>query len=82
MSAKVSFRITTHWKRPRSEPGLTRLDSQRMDIGRALGWVLSALPEDSYEMRFEGQEADGSAAKTTVVIDWAKVPAEVKDGLS
>lgn len=82
MSAKVSFKITTYFKRPRSEGGLTRVDSHRIDAGRALGWILAELPDDSYEMRFEGDEADGSAAKTTIVIDWTKVPAEIKDGLS
>ena len=81
MSAKVSFRITTYWKRPRGESGLTRMGSHRMDIGRAIGWLVAELPDDSYEMRFDGADADGSAAKTTIVIDWTKVPADIKDSL-
>lgn len=82
MSAKVSFKITTYWKRPRNEPGLTRLASKRMYIGNALTWILGELPDDSYEMHFAGEEADGSAEKTTIVIDWTKVPAEIKDARS
>lgn len=82
MAAKVSFRTTTFYKRPRGEAGLTRIDSQRMDAGRALGWVLGELPEDAYEMTFEGDDGHGSALKTTIVVHWDRVPAEISDGLS
>lgn len=81
MSAKVSFKITTYFKRPRSEGGRTATESHRLDIGAAIGWLLAELPDGSHQMTHEGKDGTG-AAKTTIVIDWTKVPAEIKDGLS
>ena len=51
MSARVSFKVTTCFKRPRNEGGPTRVHSQPVDAGRALGWILAELPDDAYEMR-------------------------------
>ena len=80
-AAKVTFVIISTFKRPRGEGGITSLRSGRMDIGGALGWLLAELPDGSHKMTHEGRDGTG-AAKTTIVIDWTKVPAEVKDGLS
>lgn len=73
MSEKVSFRVTTHWKRPRGEPGLTQLASARLSLGEALDWVLCELPENAVTM-------DGGPEQVTITIDWSQVPAGIRDG--
>jgi hypothetical protein len=77
MTAKVSFQVTTYYKRPRSEPGLTRVDSVRLSIGAALMWALRELPVEAWNAEF-----DKDANRSVITIDWAKVPAEIQDGLS
>jgi len=82
VSARVSFRVTTYYKRPRGEPGLTQAASQRLDISEAIAWVLAELPEEAVAMTFEGDDGTGAARKTIIAIDWDHVPAQVKDGLA
>lgn len=76
VSAKVSFRVTTYWKRRRGEPGLTQMASRRMDLGEALDWVLAELPAEAVNV----ESGTGAADRVHIVIDWAMVPAEVRRG--
>lgn len=73
MTAPVTFRVTTYWKRKRGEGGLTQVASQRLMIGQALDWILGELPDEAWEVT----EVDD---KVTLVIDWNKVPAEIRIG--
>jgi len=73
VTVPVSFRVTTYYKRKRNEPGLTQKASIRIDLGMALNWVLGELPEDAYDIT----HADNVA---TLVIDWNKVPYEIRSG--
>jgi hypothetical protein len=79
MSAKVTFRITTYYKRPRNEPGLTQMGTRRVSLGEALDWVLAELPEDAVTLT---PDIEGDHDAMTVRIDWAKVPIEIRDGAS
>lgn len=79
MTAKVSFRVSTYWKRPRGEAGLTQVDSRRLSLGEALDWVLAELPEEAVTVT-PGIEGDHDAV--TLHIDWAKVPMEIRAGAS
>lgn len=76
MTARISFRITTLYKRPRGEPGLTRLESQRLDLASALKWITDELPDEAVDTAYDEATDTGS-----YVIRWAMVPAEVKDGM-
>lgn len=76
MSAKVTFQITTYYKRPRNEPGVTRAGSVRLALGEALDWVIGELPEDAIKITPETDEGDS----VTIVIDWTKVPDEIRAG--
>ena len=77
MSAKVSFRITTYFKRPRGEPGLTQMASKRLSLGQTLDWVLGELPDDAVTIT---PDIEGDHDAVTLRIDWAKVPMEIRDG--
>ncbi len=70
----VTFKVTTFWKRKRGEHGLTRMDSQRLQAGRALDWILDELPDGAVTVIPDGPD------KTTVVIDWGQVPHEIRYG--
>ncbi len=77
MTAKVSFKITTYWKRPRNEPGLTSRSSRRLQAGEALDWIVRELPEEAITMTHDhGGEHDA----VTLRIDWTKVPEEIRAG--
>lgn len=69
----LTFVITTYWKRARSQSGLTSMKSRRLAIGDALNWVLDELPEDAAAITHDGNTA-------TLVIDWDKVPDEIRLG--
>lgn len=73
--APVSFRLSTYWKLGRGQHGLTHADSSRLALAEAIGLLLEQL---------SGEEAvvteDGTV--TTIVIDWSKVPPEVRDPFS
>lgn len=75
--AKVTFRVTTYFKRPRGQAGLTNLGSRRLCLSEALDWILAELPGDALTIT---PDTSGGNEVVTVRIDWAKVPAEVKDG--
>lgn len=72
---KVSFTVTTYWKRPRSEPGLTRVASKRLDLAQALAWIVRELPDEAVDAAYDEATDTGS-----YVIRWGQVPDEVKDG--
>ncbi len=74
---KVSFRITTYWKRKRNEPGLTQMASRRLDLAQALKWVTDELPDESVDVSYDPETDTGS-----YVIRWKQVPDEVKNGLT
>lgn len=74
---KVSFRITTYWKRKRNEPGLTQMASRRLDLAQALKWITDELPDDAVDVSYDSETDTGS-----YVIRWSQVPDEVKDGLA
>ena len=46
-AVKTTFRVTTYWKRPRGQPGITQLASRRLTPAEALQWLLDAFPEDA-----------------------------------
>lgn len=71
----VTFQVTTYWKRKQNEPGLTRLSSERLVASQVLEWVLAELPEDALTV---GHDLETDIA--TIVIDWGKVPDEIRYG--
>lgn len=79
MSARVSFTVATHYRRPRGESGLTRRDSGRLSLLDALNWILSELPGESFDIENEA-DGQGGGDVTTLVVDWALVPREILDG--
>jgi hypothetical protein len=85
MANPTTFRVTTYWKRKRSEPGLTQLASKRLDLGQALTWIIDELPDEAYQVTYlndkgkplpEGLFSD----KVRLDIDWGKVPFEIRNG--
>lgn len=64
---QTTYRVTTYWKRKRSEPGLRQMGSQRLAPAQALDWVLQDFPIDSWEV----EHLDGN--KVQITIDWDKV---------
>jgi hypothetical protein len=73
VTTPVSFRITTYYKRKRNEAGLTQKASIRIDLGETLNWVLDELPDEAYDITHQDNVA-------TLVIDWNKVPEEIRSG--
>jgi len=49
-SAVITHRIVTYFKRPKGQPGVTQLGSQRIDSISALGWILSRYPDEAWEV--------------------------------
>jgi hypothetical protein len=79
MTAPVTFRITTYWKRKRSEPGLTQMGSQRLNIGQALSWICDELPDEAWAVeRLDSPQ--GPLDRVQITIDWSKVPDEIQSG--
>jgi hypothetical protein len=76
MTAKVSFRVTTYFKRPRGEAGITQLNSCRLSLGDALNMVLNEIPGEAITIDHDGFTGD----IVTIVIDWPKVPDEIRYG--
>jgi hypothetical protein len=70
----VTFRLTTYWKRGRDEHGITRFSTRRIDLHDALGLILGQLPDDAMTVELN----EGSSDVTTIVIDWARVPDEIR----
>lgn len=70
---KVSFRVTIYWRRKRGEPGLTNMQSRRLNLEQALNLIVDQIPDEALAIRNEG-------GKTVVVINWAKVPEEIANG--
>lgn len=75
MTAKVTFQVTTYFKRPKGEPGLTRIGSRRLSLGEAVDWVLNQLSDDAVKI-----DHDLNTDVATIVIDWSKVPDEIRYG--
>ena len=71
----VEFRVTTYWKRHRNEPGLTKMDSQRLVLSEALDWVLAELPDEAVAIYH-----DGTGSNVTIKISWDMVPGEIRYG--
>ena len=68
----VSFRVSTYWKLPRGTAGVTQVDSKRVSLPQALLLLFQQLSEQEMTLTDEGQV-------TTIVIDWSKVPEEIRD---
>lgn len=68
----VSFRLSTYWKLGRGQHGLTHVDSRRLALSEALEMLLEQLTDGEATMKNDN-------AVTTIVIDWSKVPAEIRD---
>lgn len=68
----LSFRLDTYWKRPRGEAGPTSMSSRRLALPEVLELLLQQLTDDEYSMTRSG-------TVTTLVIDWSKVPEEIRD---
>ena len=77
MTAKISFSITTYWKRPRGETGMTRVASKRLALGPALDWILSEVPEEAITIT---PDIEGRTDAVTIRIDWTQVPGEIRNG--
>jgi hypothetical protein len=72
-NAKVTFKVTTYWKRPPGEAGLTQVSSGRVSLEEALDRILTELPAGAVTT---------SAGENSIEIftDWSKVPDEIRDG--
>lgn len=68
----VSFRLSTYWKLGKGQHGVTHVDSRRISLGEAIGLLLDQLTEGEAAT----ETKDGV---TTIVIDWSKVPQEIRD---
>jgi hypothetical protein len=75
VTPKVSFRVTTYYKRQRGDTGLTQVSSRRLDAEDALNWVLCEIPPEAIT-----HSRDGDVDSLT--IDWSKVPDEIREGTS
>jgi hypothetical protein len=71
----VTFRVTTYWRRPRNEPGPTRMNSERIVASQVLEWVLGEFPEEAVTINH-----DLATDVAIITIDWAKVPAGIRYG--
>jgi hypothetical protein len=69
MIARVSFRVSSYYKRGRGEAGITSMESIRMDFRSALKWILEELPADAYSVM---AAPDGD--KTVITINWDLIP--------
>ena len=47
---RVTHQITTRWKRPKGELGVTQIGSRAMTPIQALDWILSVIPEGQREI--------------------------------
>lgn len=68
----VSFRLSTYWKLAKGQHGFTHIDSRRLTMPEVLDLLLQQLGDDEASITNEG-------TVTTIVIDWSKVPAEIRD---
>lgn len=68
----VSFRLSTYWKLGKDRYGPTHVDSKRISLPEVLGLLWPHLSEEELAVSQDG-------AVTTIVIDWAKVPMEIRD---
>ena len=75
-AAATTFRITTYYKRKRGEPGMTQIGSTRIVASQALDWVLRELPDEAIDIQFPADD------RTVISIDWARVPAEIREGVA
>ncbi len=77
MTIPVSFRVTTYKRLKRNEAGLTKIESRRLNLGDALDMVLAALPDEAVTIT---SDLDDGHDSVTVVIDWLKVPTDIRAG--
>lgn len=68
----VSFRLSTYWKLAKGQYGVTHADSRRIALSEVLDLLWPHLSEEELTVSQDG-------AVTTVVIDWSKVPMEVRN---
>lgn len=68
----VSFRVSTYWKLGKGQHGLTHVDSRRLALSEALDMLLEQLTDGEAVIETVGEV-------TTVVIDWSKVPGEIRN---
>jgi hypothetical protein len=68
----VSFRLSTYWKLPKGTPGVTHMDSRRISLPEAVMLLMQQLADDEAVITSDGEVS-------TIVIDWSKVPAEVRN---
>ena len=73
--AKVTFQVTTYYKRPKGVPGITQMGTRRVCMGDALDWILDELPDEAVKVSH-----DLNTDLATVVIDWSKVPEDIRYG--
>ena len=74
----VTYKVSTYYKRPRNQPGITTAASRRLTAGEALNWIMDDLPGDAWTVTHDKPEgADDDIV--TLVIDWNKVPASIAD---
>ena len=68
----VSFRLSTYWKLGKDQHGVTHADSRRIALSEVLDLLWPHLSEEELTVSQDG-------AVTTIVIDWAKVPLEIRN---
>lgn len=71
----ITFKVTTYFKRPPDEEGLTSLPSCRLNLEQALNMLLRQVPDEAITVR-----NDDAQQKTAIVLDWTKIPEPVKFG--
>lgn len=63
MSAIISHRITTYFKLPKGETGLTQLGTKRINTLQALDWIIEHAPDGAFDVE------PGGGDKVIVIVD-------------
>lgn len=73
--APVSFRLSTYWRLPKGQAGVSQTGSGRLALPEVLDLLLQHLTEEEAAI-----SSNGTAVVLT--IDWSKVPMEVLNPFS
>lgn len=64
--ATVSFRITSHFKHPKGQSGLTQVGSKRLGGADVLNWIINDLPDQVVTLELP---EDGKTATVHIDLD-------------
>jgi hypothetical protein len=67
------FRVSTRRILDKDERGWTSVDSRSLSLGRALNWILEALPEENVLTDY-----DEEGGLLTMMIDWKGLPQTIR----